>query len=200
MSQNRNLVVFQEVRFLPNTGVDINFLWGKVFQQTHFALIEHLDKDGISEIGVSFPQYSYDNRKLGEKLRFFSANEEKLNALNFNLRMSNFRGYIEISKVLPIPENVHGFSSFRREHVKTSLVRMARRKSRREKISLENAIDQLSGFNERSSSAPYINLQSKSTRNSFKLFILKEEVPISIYQGFNSYGLSASTTSTIPQF
>ena len=53
---------YQEVTLLPNEEITPNFLWSKVYNQLHLALADVKNKNGIDGIGISFPQYKFDEK------------------------------------------------------------------------------------------------------------------------------------------
>ena len=48
---------FQEVTLIPNSDISLGFLWQKIYQQVHIALVEQKVNEYYSEIAVSFPTY-----------------------------------------------------------------------------------------------------------------------------------------------
>ena len=67
---------------LPNEAEDVFlfFLWSKVYQQIHLALVGTLENEQTA-LGISFPEYQ-DNQFLGKKLRVFAESEQELERLN----------------------------------------------------------------------------------------------------------------------
>lgn len=48
---------YQDITLLPDAEVNLGFLWQKVFQQVHIALVEHKVADNRSAIALSIPKY-----------------------------------------------------------------------------------------------------------------------------------------------
>ena len=55
---------YVELQLLPDDEINIGFLWQKVYQQVHIALVENKVAENESAIAVSFPRYSTE--KSGE--------------------------------------------------------------------------------------------------------------------------------------
>lgn len=71
---------FQEITIIPDPEIAPYFIWSKLFTQFHIALAEMKNEHGIESIGVSFPDYHYDEKgkssKLGLKLRVFAPSQK----------------------------------------------------------------------------------------------------------------------------
>ena len=63
---------YQDITLLPDAEANIGFLWEKVFQQVHLALVEKKNPHGKSGIAVSFPGYGNKGFPLGNKLRLLA--------------------------------------------------------------------------------------------------------------------------------
>ena len=187
-----------EITLLPDAEVGQYFLWGKLFQQVHLALVEMKAADGSIPIGLSFPEYSDDKNLLGNKLRLFAREESSLEQLNIRQWLDRLSDYLHISSIRAVPENINGYARFHRVQTQSSKQRLARRKAKREGISQEEAMLNLNGFQEQTSQLPFINMQSLSGRQKFRLFIARDLVERAVDSGFTSYGLSAE--STLPDF
>ena len=189
---------YLDVTLLPGINIGLPFLWEKIFKKVHLAIVEKLDGEGNSKVGISFPEYSYGKKTLGSKLRFFSREMESLKELAIPKCLRPFMDYVHITSVRPVPRKTLGYSFYKRERTKSSLTRIARRKAKREGITEKLALSRLDGFKERFSKAPYINLQSHETKQRFKLFILKEKTDSLVGHAFSSYGFGIG--SSVPEF
>ena len=49
---------YQQISLMPTADIGLYFLWQKVYQQIHLALVENKSSDNVSAIGVSFPEYN----------------------------------------------------------------------------------------------------------------------------------------------
>jgi CRISPR-associated endonuclease Csy4 len=187
------------ISLLPNPEVPIYFLWEKIYQQIHLALVENQNSDKTVAIGMSFPEYNGENHQLGNKLRIFSNNEEKLEKLNISKWFSRLLDYVDITEIKSVPDNITGYAFFKRLQPKNNNLRLARRKAKRKNISLEEAISVLKIREEKLSEAPYINMKSLSSDNMYRLMIGYEETElINNDEGFSTYGLSSK--SSVPIF
>lgn len=191
---------YQDITLLPDPETDLNFLWQKVYQQVHLGLVEVKDESDQVSLGVSWPNYQYSpSRKyLGNKLRIFAKDETELQRLNIDGWLERFRDYVHITQTRKVPDNITEYACFRRVTVKSNKERLARRKSKREKISFEEAMEQLDGMNEKRTDLPYVILKSLSNNKVFPLFIRREMFAEMRHGKYNCYGLSSN--ATVPLF
>lgn len=193
---------YLDITLLPEDGIGHYFLWGKLYQQLHLALVEHNQgKDG--DIGISFPQYSIKPPQLGLKLRLFAPTESELVMLNIAKWLSRFANYCHISSIKTVPEHTQ-FVLFSRKHCQTNLERLARRRAKRKGETLEQAMQHFTGFKDDSSTLPFIATESLSSAgtsgsaNKFRLIIEQKIIPDHQPGNFNCYGLSKG--ATVPWF
>lgn len=192
---------YVEITLLPSDDLGIYFLWQKVYQQLHLALVE-LSGGKKNDIGCSFPEYSKGQPRLGRKVRVFSTNEEELNQLNLTKWLEQLIDYCHISKIRQVPEQCE-YVTFSRVHVKTNPERLARRRSKRHGESFEQALAYFEGFDYEYSRLPFIKLKSlsqqkKGEHNELRLFIEQAKTFEAKSGSFNCYGLSK--TATVPWF
>lgn len=190
--------VYLDITLLPSQDINLGFLWEKMFQQVHLAIVEKMDEDRHSKIGISFPEYNYKKKLIGRKLRLFADNNDSLECLNINQWLSRMTDYLHITSIRPVPNKVLGYVFYKRHRMKTNLERLVRRKAKRAKISEEEARKQLTGFKERHSDAPFINIKSLGTGQRFKLFIVKQKTDSLTGKTFGSYGFGLN--SSVPEF
>ncbi len=187
-----------EITLLPSTEIPLYFLWEKVYQQIHLALVEVKNADGLVTIGGAFPEYSARKKHLGNKLRLFAESEDELINLNMEKWLSRLTDYVHITKTRSVPEP-EGFALFKRAQPKSSVERLARRKAKREGISFGEAMRVLQSFEERSSDLPYIHIKSLSSAKRYRLMISYMETDKKPEGGlFSTYGLSSQ--SSVPIF
>lgn len=200
-----------EIILLPNADIALYFLWQKVYQQIHIGFASIKKEDDTVPIGVSFPGYDSEKNHLGSKLRLFAENKEQLESLNVNKCLFRLLDYVHISLIKEVPSNIEAFALFKRKQVKSSVSRLARRKAKRHGIDFETALASLSEFEEKQTTAPFIQMESLSTENrairdngsgngrhKFRLFIVKHSFNQSQKGTFNCYGLSQQ--ATVPWF
>ena len=196
--RNNTMKHYRDITLLPSADIALNFLWEKVYQQIHIGLVEMQDSNGNVPVGIGFPEYLSEHGPLGRKLRLFAISKDILTAFNADTWLSRLTDYVHLTGVRDVPENARTFNRFKRQQSKTNIERLARRKAKRQDISIERAIELLDGFEDKMVKTPFINMQSQSTSSRFRLFIQKEVCDVPMYEGFSTYGLSS--VSTVPEF
>lgn len=200
-----------EITLLPNDEVPIYFLWEKIYQQIHLALVEVQDTNKKVAIGAAFPEYKYDEKHklyhLGGKLRLFAASKELLEGLSLKEWFSRLNDYVHITKIRDVPNEVDGYVCFKRIQPKSNNARLARRSAKR-KVKLKGLSQEAANkeaeadYCERKeiySQAPFIHIKSLSSDKQYRLMIAKvDENDAQFDSGFSTYGLSS--VSTVPQF
>lgn len=194
---------YLDITFLEDSEITLGFIWQKVFQQVHIALVENKTPDNGSEIAVSFPEYGnkYDNSRfpLGKKLRLLASTEETLEKLMISRCLKLFGEYTHINSIKTVPTSVNTYACFSRKQFKTNLTRLARRRAKRHNETFEKAMQFYVNFEDEKSNLPFININSLSKGRTFKLFIGRELIEQSQVGEFTCYGLS-KTNATIPWF
>lgn len=194
-----------EITLLPGTEIPLYFLWEKLYQQVHLALVEMQDNTGKVTIGVSFPEYQAKRFQLGSKLRLFADSTQELERLNIEKWLSRLMDYVHVTPVRDVPENCR-FALFRRVQPRSSnakLKRLARRKAEREGIDFEQALAAFGAPKEPLCKVPYIYMTSLSSRKTgsekrYRLLIDQQTAERSRPGKFSTYGLSPK--STVPIF
>jgi len=195
------MIYYRELTLIPQVEISKYFIWTKIYAQLHLALVEMKDSEEKIPIGISFPEYRYEPENgghLGNKLRVFAQDEATLERLNLSSWFSRLSDYIHSTGIREVPSN-RGikYAQYSRYHVKGGPEKLARRRAKRHKMSLEEAANYYQG--ERYlNNLPYIQLKSLTTQQSFRLCIEKRECSELIEEGFGTYGLSSS--STVPEF
>lgn len=187
-----------EITLRPDAEVEIGFLWQKVYQQIHLALVEIKDENDGVNIGISFPKYGTDGFPLGDTIRLFGKTSDDLIMLQLDKWLNRLLDYIVITDIRDVPQNLKVYACFSRKQVKSNLERLARRQARRKGISVEDAINNYEDMQEQTTQLPFISLKSLSTNQSLKLFIRNELKSDSVDGSFNTYGLSKD--ATVPWF
>lgn len=188
---------FQDISFLPTANIGIYFLWQKVYQQIHLALVESKRGDNTSGIGVAFPAYDTDNYSLGTKLRVFAIDEKILDRVQFDKWLNRLRDYVHIYPIKPVPEKVTGHACFKHIKLKGNKEKLARRRAKRKGETLEQAMSHYEGYEEQLSKLPYIIMISQTNGQRFKLFIEMQEKDEPHMGSYSCYGLSNSATVPI---
>jgi len=188
---------YLDITLLPDAEANLGFLWQKVYQQIHIALVENKIAENQSAIAVSFPKYGDKEFPLGNTLRLLTKDKSQLEKLNVEKWLSRLADYSHLKSIKTVPANVDEFVCFKRVQFATNPERLARRRAKRKSESLENALAHYAGFKDQHSKLPFVSMKS-SKGNSFRLFV-KQEIGHGQEQGaFNCYGLSQ--TATVPWF
>ncbi len=191
---------YLDITLLPNDDIEHHFLWGKVYQQLHLALVENKNADGCSAYGVTFPEFDAKKHRLGRKLRLFAQDKKSLEKLDIKQWLHRLHDYVHITHIRETPKQVDSYVRFVRLHVKSSRERLARRAAQRNSISYQQALEDRASFEPQHTDAPFIQLQSLGNGHRFRLFISMEEIEKGAEggDGFNTYGLSK--TQALPVF
>ena len=185
---------YQEIILLPNADISVYFLWQKVYQQVHLALVENKIAKNASAVGVGFPEYDADKFSLGTRLRLFAETKQCLEQIHFEYWLRRFADYIRILSIKPVPEKVLGYVCFKHIKVKGSKIKLARRWAKRHGATIQQAMAHFANYKEQYSRLPYINMTSQTNGQHFRLFIEKK-IMKRIQTGYYScYGLSRTTT------
>jgi len=188
---------YLDITLLPDGEANIGFIWQKVYGQLHLALVEQQAINGHSVIAASFPEYSDNVFPLGRKLRLFSKTREQLQKLNLAKWLNRLTDYTHCTSIKEVPP-VKQYACFKRVQFDSNIERLARRRAKRKGESLEEALMHYSGFKEQQSKLPFVNMQSLSKGERYRLFIEQEIVEQEKEGLFSCYGLSK--TAAVPWF
>lgn len=189
---------YLDITLRPSVDIPIYFLWEKVYQQLHLALVECQDNNRV-DVGVSFPEFDAGQHQLGSKLRLFSEIRETLETLDIHTFLSRLSEDVHITGIRDVPERLDGYAHFKRIQTKNNNARLARRKARREGISENQALAFFENRKECYSVAPFIQMKSHGSGKRYRLIIDRVETDsLQVWEGFSTYGLSSS--SSVPLF
>ncbi len=189
---------YQELTLLPQEDVSLYFIWQKLYQQIHLALVKTKNSENASAIGVAFPEYDADKFSLGTKLRLFSEDKQALEEMQCEKWLNRLIDYVYVLEIKPVPEKLAGHACFKHIKLKGNKEKLARRRAKRKGETMQQAMEHFESFKEQLSKLPYINMASQTNGERFRLFIdtqLMEEPQIGLY---SCYGLSNKTT--VPLF
>ena len=189
---------YQEISLLPNADISLYFLWQKLYQQIHLALVENKIEENVSAIGVAFPGYLADKFSLGTKLRLFAGKEQLLEQMGCDKWLNRFRDYMRVSGIKPVPDKLTGYACFKHIKVKGNKEKLARRRANRKGETLQQAMIHFTDYEGQHSKLPYINMTSQTNSHGFRLFIEKQEKENPQTGSYSCYGLSS--TATVPLF
>ncbi|MBL4575077.1 MAG: type I-F CRISPR-associated endoribonuclease Cas6/Csy4 [Opitutaceae bacterium] len=192
---------YLDITLLPDAEANLGFLWQKVYQQVHLALVENRIAENRSEIAVSFPKYGDKTFPLGDKLRLLAEEKNQLEQLKVGEWLNRLTDYAHITSIKTVPSEVSEYAYFKRKQFDTNIERLARRRVKRKGETFEQAMKHLKGFKGKESGLPFINIKSLSGSHSFRLFFEQKIVDISEAGDFNCYGLShEKKQATVPWF
>ena len=197
-----SMKTYLDLTLLPCPDINLYFLWSKLYQQIHLALVSNKTNTNGSNVGVAFPQYRYEKgevSQLGKKLRLIANHEESLRQIDILKWLHRLTDYIHATSIKPVPDSVDQYVCYSRARVKTNKEHLARRKAKRQGIKLEKALDYYNSFEERHSDLPYVQIRSQNTGQQFRLLI--EEIPAKTAEQcgeFSCYGLSRN--NPVPKF
>ena len=212
---------YQDITLIFNAEINLGYIWQKVFQQVHIALVQNgyeyvrKEKDGVetilrgSKIAVSFPCYADNAYPLGNKLRLLAQEQVLLEKLGIEKWLCRLLDYVKIDSIEAVPSSV-SYAGFRQKRVKgekrleLSLQKKAKHLADKFGKDFNSTLQDLKKkhvFNEEK--LPYIKVESQSSATAdrkprFKLFIEKIELADPQQGTFDCYGLSK--TATVPWF
>ncbi|MEI7993525.1 MAG: type I-F CRISPR-associated endoribonuclease Cas6/Csy4 [Methylococcaceae bacterium] len=190
---------YLDITLLPGADIDHHFLWEKVYQQIHLGFVEMQGADDKVPIGIALPEYDVNNYQLGSKLRLLAKDSATLESFNAKYWLKRLSDYVHITSIRDVPEKITTYACFHRIQPKSSNARLARRKAKRENLTVDQALTILEKYQEQQTKAPYIHIKSQSNGEKFCLFIGFIENKLgNIDTGFSTYGLSRQ--STVPIF
>ncbi|QOW53199.1 MULTISPECIES: type I-F CRISPR-associated endoribonuclease Cas6/Csy4 [Acinetobacter] len=201
---------YQEITLIDQAEISPYFIWSKLYTQLHIALVELKDDSDKVNIGVSFPQYIFEEKtedrkakiNLGRKLRLFAESEADLKSLDIRKWCERLEDYVHLTSIREVPSEIKGYAIYKRKQVKTNAQRLARHRVKRGDIGFDEALARYSNV-VTTTNLPYIEMKSLSTSDQqsekrFKLFIEKQSAEQSETQVFSTYGLSL--VSSVPEF
>jgi CRISPR-associated endonuclease Csy4 len=209
---------YLDITLLPEAEISLGFIWQKVYQQVHIALVDNKVGESESVIAVSFPRYSTEKVDtqafpLGDQLRLLANEETQLNTLNINKWLSRFTDYVHIKSIKPVPDKVTHVVFVRQQvkgeaRIEKDILSKARRWSEKSGQSIDVCLTELEKSKPQANNKlPFIWLESQKTKNcnfdgsrKFPLFIKKVEFSTEKKGVFNCYGLALSKTATVPWF
>ncbi|OED40312.1 type I-F CRISPR-associated endoribonuclease Cas6/Csy4 [Endozoicomonas sp. (ex Bugula neritina AB1)] len=188
---------YQDITLLPGDDIGHHFLWEKVYQQVHLALVDNKNNHG-NPVGITFPEFNTDKHRLGRKLRLFAPDIAALEKVAINRWLERLTDYVHITGIRPVPDKLTGYVRFDRLRPKSNKERLARRSAKRQGIGYEEALAQYKDFQPEYTQAPFIWAKSTSRNQRFRLFISQKSTTEVGTTNFNAYGLTK--TGALPHF
>lgn len=182
-----------EIRIRPDPEFSETMLLGALVGKLHRGLVAI----EASDVGISFPEHSTHPRSLGGLLRVHGE-RSRLEALNASDWFVGMRDHVTTTEILPTPPQAQHRVVKRRQY-KTSAERLRRRRMRRHQQNYEEAQRCIPDSVERRVETPFVMVRSRSTGETFCLFVEHGDLCSSPVPGaFNAYGLSK--VATVPWF
>jgi len=184
----------------------MSFLWTKIYTQLHLALAEYANTQKSSDIGVSFPEYYYDEKSviksnLGRRIHIFADDTDSLGKLDLRTWLKRYEDYAPLSEITKSNETKEHtiFSRFQPKNA-ASLRRTYRRRIEKNGETEKEAQNYIEKLSTKTSKLPSIHLISLTTNQPYRIFIKKTEATKpSDNKQFTTYGLSKNG-STVPIF
>lgn len=184
---------YVEIAILPDSEFTTPTLMSVLFGKLHNALTNSIG----GRIGVSFPKIDMGKPSLGSRIRLHGVASD-LNQLMETDWLASMRDHLRVGKVLIVPANAR-YRVVHRVQAKSNPERLRRRLIKRKGISEAEARQAIPDNAVKLLNLPFVVLKSKSTGQSFRLFIEQRPTQSNPIDGeFNRYGLSS--TATIPWF
>lgn len=181
---------YQEILLMPTPEFTTNVVMNSLYAVLHQALVTMT----ASDVAISFP--SICSRGLGNRIRLH-AHSERLQQLSGYIAASGIRDYLKIGDILQTPETAVAMT-VRRVQCKSNVERLRRRYMKRHGVSELEAQSIIPEKFVQQLNLPYATLFSRSTGQSFRLFIEQQKVTTHVRGRFNTYGLSDH--ATVPLF
>lgn len=194
---------YQEITIIPDPDIAPYFIWSKLFTQLHIALADVKNQHGINSIGISFPDYHYDDKnekssKLGLKLRIFAPNKQDLETLNLDKWLSRLTDYVHIKGIKNVPaDKITSYVTVHRYRFKPIEIQV---ESLAKKMDISNA-EAIAIVAKRKAELqlPFIRMYSESNKTHYPLQILQQPSNAEVAGGFNVYGMNGmSSNVTVP--
>lgn len=197
---------YQELTLIPDAEISPYFLWSKVMTQLHIGLADVKNQHGIDSIGISFPNYRYEQKDnktlatLGNKLRIFAKSQADLDKLALPIWFARLIDYVHLTSIKAVGDKPTAHLVVRRYRHK-SLHNTIKNYAKYHKISYNDAKKVCEQYPPKPIDYPYIRLKSIHSGNPFLLFIHQTCVDTPTAGAFNTYGMNNMTTAnTVPHW
>lgn len=210
---------YLELRLLPDEGANLGFLWSKVFQQIHIALVEHgvdgevTDEQGKvntvrqSKVAMSIPEYGFSGGSkqsfpLGDKIRLFAHTQEALEQLNIAQWLSRLEDYVQVKTIKAVPGDAEHVCFVRQHYIKSQAdiaaktLQMAEFKAANTGDPLNKWLDEFTKQAPKpNDKLPFIHSKSLSSSDGadekrFRIYIEMEKSSMPKQGHYTCYGLS----------
>ncbi|MDF7667798.1 type I-F CRISPR-associated endoribonuclease Cas6/Csy4 [Orbaceae bacterium ESL0727] len=196
MSTNSLLTHYFELRAIPQLEIDENDVMNQTMQSLHHLLVNQQ-----GNIALSFPCYAlHQHRSFGGIIRLLGSEMALQKIRNEISNNSTITDYMLMLPIASVPDTIKGHTRFIRVNPKgqSALRRAEKRLTAQGKWSDEVKNRMIEKWGSVHLDYPHFHLKSKSTGQSFILWIKQAHCTKSTEGKFNSYGLSQ--TATVPNF
>jgi CRISPR-associated endonuclease Csy4 len=197
---------YHDITLSPDAEANLGFLWQKVFQQVHLALVDSKVADNESAVALSIVGYGDKTFPLGNKLRLLAASKDILQKLDIYRWLNRLDDYCHISSIKTVPTEVKQYARFNRKNVKS-----IEKKAQRRALHLAKPYNEVLAYlieegQSKACKLPFINVESQESKKrtgqgvscQFLLFIEQVLFDEAVNGKFDCYGLSK--TATVPWF
>lgn len=182
-----------DIRLRPDPEFSAAHLMAALFSKLHRVLAQR----GELQVGVSFPLMEQQHAGLGGVMRLFG-DAKPLDMLMAEPWLLGMRDHTEVGAITLVPDYAQ-YRQLKRVQAKSSPERLRRRSIKCLGISEQEAKTRIPDSAAKWLNLPYLQLQSGSTGQRFRLFLELGPLQQAPQPGlFNRYGLSPS--ATIPWF
>lgn len=168
------------------------FILSHLLMGLHWLFIKQQDEDGLIRIGIGFPEYDTEKQTLGKIISLFG-DEDSLAQLNLPHSTPDLRDFIRVSSPVEVV-SPGKYTIFQKAKPKGHPENKIRRAMRRHGLTREEAERRYSEYqaqdrHSRVKGLPYLKLYSKSTRQTYPVYIRRVEAHHA-GERFNTFGLA----------
>ena len=177
-----------DITLLPDAESNLGYIWQKIYQQVHLALVENsfesdemfINRNGTKEkvkksnIAISFPKYGNKEFPLGNTLRLLAETKAQLEALDITKKLNRLTDYSHCKSIQPIDKGkIEKFVCFKRKQfksttrIKADIERRAKYQANKEGKDIAEVKEKLLVLAEKyhnKSNLPFINVMSLSSK------------------------------------
>ena len=195
---------------LINGNKPLYVIWSELYRQLHIALADLKNQHGIERIGVSFPEYRYEEKDnqhgksttfatLGGKLRVFAPEQTDLLLLDLPTWLERLNDYVHMSSIKEVG-NVTSHLIVKRYRYK-SLEKKAQDYAVLKNINFDAALAHVKQYRQMPKHYPFIHLKSQTNQSEYKLSVWQEVADEENLGSFNTYGMNnMSNMVTVPHW
>lgn len=197
---------YQEITLLDQADVNKYHIFAGVYQIIHNVLARQLE-DITHNVGISFPQYGYNEKKdlgtLGCKIRLFTQAHEELELLAVKDILDTYADYIHISSIKDVGERATHYEVYSRSRHQGYVKKATRLQAHlikkhgiewfdKELGSFEAVLAHCEANNKLQQNLPFIKLISRSNGAPYEIRFNRQTLDTAPNNfSFDGYGLSS---------